>query len=243
MLPPPTQRHLYGQIPREYTIEYAKQTPGSATPVSATVDITVRDHQQREPPRELYPLVAAWFDPIAVSWNPGERLPDTHHKEDRPDDPLVAYDEHVGEDVYDQLNLIVAVADGIDATGDGSTDIPQRVVANELASEVYASFLLGTDYLNDEQYMSGDYEWPVKVVETPGPGITQMPGLRDDQDIQRYAMQFNCRYTMTESREVPATAAIGYTADVSRGDEEVAGVVDLIPEYGADYYGVGEYGE
>lgn len=246
MLPPETQEHIYDVIPRDLTIDWNQPTTSGSQTYTTTLDVTVRERAQVDEPRPLCPLVVVDFGPTTVSWEPGKRLPETHKKEDVPDDPTVAYREHVGEDVYDKLTIIVAVADGRDVTGDGRTDIPKKVVADELAREVYASYLLGTDYLNDEQYMTGEYEWPVKIVEETGAGIERIPDLWDDQTVVQYAMQFNCHYTIAESREVPATHAIGYTTELQDPAESVlataSGTLDLIHGYGVGGHGVGEHG-
>ena len=254
MLPPETQDRILDVIPDVITVDYrlpvATPDGGQTTEThTADVPLTVREQRQDTPPRGDYPLAAVAFDPTTVSWTPGQRLPDTHHTEPVLNDPTVAYREFVGEDVYDQLNIVIAVADGIDTDADGRNEIPKSVVAKKLAQQVYAAFLLGTDHLNDPATIDAtdEYVWPVLVTETRGEGVTRLPATERQQPIARYAMQFNCRYTLTESRLVEAVEAIEYTAETrtQAGDAlatRVTDTVDLIHGFGEGRYGIGEYG-
>lgn len=223
MLPPETQDRIYDVIPDTQTVTYRLPTDSGSTTVQADVPITVREQNADTPPRGAYPIAAVSFAPTTVNWTPGQRLPDTHHKVAVPGDDTIAYEEYVGEDVYDVLNIVIAVADGIDVDGDGAVEIPKKVVAKELAREVYAAYLLGTEHLNDPATTSDqDYVWPVKVEETTGQGITEVPATGEMPTV-KYAMQFNCRYTFTEKRVVEATERIDYTIDIDDADDNDVG--------------------
>lgn len=239
MLPPETQHIIYDQIPRSMTIDWYEPVHGPDPDIqhTSTVDIRVREQRgDAEYSFEQYPLVAVTFDPTTVAWTPGVRLTDYSLRVENQSDPNVAYTEYVGETVYDQLNIVVAVADGIDVDDDGRTEIPKQVVAKELAREIYAAYLLGVDHLNDPEYMTGPKQWPVKIEETRGNGITRMPaGTETAQGIVRYAMQFNCRYEFTEERVVDATDAIDYelTFDTASGGD--LSVTPGTAEFPADF--------
>lgn len=238
MLPPETQHEIYAQIPRQLTIDWYEPVNGPDPDIhhTATVPLTVREQRSDvDYPLEAYPIVAVTFAPTTIDWGPGARLPDALERIPEEADPNIAYTEYVGERVYDQLNIIVAVADGIDVDDDGRNEIPKAVVAKELAREIYANFMLAVDHLNDPAYMSGPKQWPVVVEETRGEGISRMESMVADSPVIRYAMQFNCRYTMTKSRVVDAVDAIDYELSTETPAGEQAGSIQGSIEFEADY--------
>ena len=237
MLPPETQHEIYAQIPRSLTIDWYEPVNGPDPDIqhTATVPITVREQRSDvDYPLEAYPLVAVTFAPTTINWEPGRRLSDYSARVNSPD-PNVAYTEYVGEEVYDQLQLIVAVADGIDLNDDGRNEIPKQVVAKELAREIYATFMLAVDHLNDPEVMSGPKQWPVVIEETRGEGVTRMEAMVQGSPVVRYVMQFNCRYEMTESRVVDAVDAIDYELSFENAAGESLGSSPGTVDFEADF--------
>lgn len=231
MLPPETQHLIYNVIPRQLTIDWRQPTsgPDPDVPKQASVNLTVREQRQDEPPLSQYPLAAVTFDPTSIIFGRNRPLKDIIHETVVPNDPNIALKRWVGQDMYDVLNIIIAVADGKDG-------IPKSVLAQKIASEVYASFLLGADHLNDVAQMTEPYEWPVLIEQSRDVGISRMPTIQNATAITRYQMEFRCRYTLTEEMFIDAVDAIGYTIETRTEGEATTnittGEVDLPPDFG-----------
>lgn len=231
MLPPETQHLIYNLIPRQLTVNWRQPVSGPDPDVNkqTTVNLTVREQRQDEPPLSQYPLAAVAFDPTSIIFGRNQPLSKIVREEIVPSDPNIALKRWVGQDMYDILNVIIAVADGKDG-------IPKSVLAQKIASEVYANFLLGAEHLNDEAQMDNDYEWPVLVEQTRDVGISRVPTIQNETAVTRYQMEFRCRYELTEERFIDAVDAIGYTMTTQTEGGKTTnitdGTVDLPPDHG-----------
>lgn len=229
MLPAETQHLIYNLIPRNLTVEWRRPTTTGTTLQTSNVNLTVREQRQDEPPLSQYPLAAVTFDPTSIIFGRNRPLNQIVRETVVPNDPNIALKRWVGQDMYDILNIIIAVADGKDG-------IPKSVLAQKIASEVYANFLLGSDHLNDPAQMTGDYEWPVLVEQTRDVGISPIPAIQNETTVSRYQMEFRCRYELTEEVFIDAVDAIEYTIETRSEGEQTTrtttGEVDLPPDFG-----------
>lgn len=222
MLPTTAQHRLYRHVPGNKHLREQGAEP---------LDITYYDGRGRvrneqvwldvqwgEERRTLeYPAVVLELDPTAVQRYDGNRLSDTVKKYARPNDPTIAYERVEGTQLYDVLNITVAVESG-------QGDIRRGALAKEIAQEVYAAFRFETDYLNEPGVTAegdplfGDeaaidalaWAQPMRVNPRAGEGIVHASAMVDEQHIDRYEMTFRVEYELTYSTLVEAVEAIEY---------------------------------
>jgi hypothetical protein len=173
--------------------------------VEREVDVDVRMKDQ--PDSKRYPQVTMEFSPDGV---PQDRIdlagPESENevKIPMPHDDEIAYQRFIGAPMYSVLNVTV--------TADQSLEpIPQHVVADNLAHDLYTHLAFNTRHLYEYgTTASGEvvpYEWPLEIFTRQGDGIINSPGMVDEKPVAQRNFQLRVEYFFWRDEMVPQLRA------------------------------------
>lgn len=222
MLHPHARDRLKRVVPTEYSLEWYDEE----------IDVYHEDELElspmqvryfREDSPQNYPKVVLNMSPMGQPR--GEITALNHAFEDRKykeehADPDIAYTEYVAAPMSSRLQVTVAVEQDVGA-------IPRRVVADEVAMQVYHELLFETDHLVDPGVRPDgselEYSWPLFVKDAGREGVVDTSTTIDERSIQRRSFEFRVDYAYFDMEEVYKTKGLQWWLHV---DSNMDGDVD-----------------
>lgn len=220
MLHENAKQRLWRMVPKEYDLEWFDPIRDTIVSKTLTLDPARQIRWARQGSAIEYPCVYLNITPQ------GEPRGDMDHmfgdgivKVDHPD-PEVAYTKYSIAPLYATFTVTVAV----DSDYEG---IPERVVADEIATDVWHEYRFEAEHLEemgvDPDGNILDYAWPMGL-HPLGTGMDDTSRMLDEQPIERRQFSFRVDYAYFNQEDIPATKALEWTFGIDNdwdGEAEV----------------------